>query len=270
VQIHVYSAPESAFLVNSFIIEGACSLVVVDTQFLVSAARALKRQVAAIGKPVAAVLITHPHPDHFNGTGTLLDGIDAPVLATRRTAAGIAEIEADKRAYWRPIHGDDYPASTWLPDGVLEPGERLRIDDIELIVDELGAGESSNDCIIRLPQTDALIVSDLVYASCHPWLAEGRSFEWLHQLARLGARHGDARRIYPGHGPAGGPALIEAQRVYLETVRGLVSTALRGSRLTPELSVNLVAAIHARFPDHGLKDLVALNVAGIAAELEFA
>lgn len=269
-QIHIHSAPETAFLVNSFIIEGARSLVVVDTQFLVSSALALKRRVAGIGKPVAAVLITHPHPDHFNGTGTLLAGIKAPVLATRRTAAGIAEVEADKRDYWAPIHGADYPATTWLPDGVLEPGERLRIDDIELVVDELGAGESSNDCIIRLPKTDALIVSDLVYAFCHPWLAEGRSFEWLHQLARLGALHGDVRRIYPGHGPAGGPALIEAQRDYIETLRGLVATALRRSSLTPELSANLVGAINARFPDYALKGLVALNVAGVAAELEFA
>lgn len=269
-QVHVHSAPESAFLVNSFIIEGARSLVVVDTQFLVSAALALRRRVLAIGKPVAAVLITHPHPDHFNGTGALLDGLDAPVLATRRTAASIADIEADKRAYWAPIHGSDYPATTRMPDGVLEPGERFWIDDIELIVDELGAGESGNDGIIRLPQTDALIVSDLVYAGCHPWLAEGRSFEWLHQLARLDALHGDARRIYPGHGQPGGPVLIDAQRDYIETLRGLVATALRRSRLTPELSANLVAAIQARFPGYLLQDLVALNVAGVAAELEFA
>ncbi len=34
VKVHVVSAPEAAFLVNSFILEGERSVVVVDTQFL--------------------------------------------------------------------------------------------------------------------------------------------------------------------------------------------------------------------------------------------
>jgi len=268
-RLHVVASPETAFLVNSFILEGARSLVVIDTQFLTSAATMLRARIDALGKPLAAVLISHPHPDHFNGTATLLRGLDAPVLATRRTLDGIAAVDAEKRSYRTPIYGDDYPAEGRWPDSVIEPGATLRFDDISLVVEEIGAGESANGCIVQLPDSGALIASDLVYNACHPWLAEGRSAEWLRQLAAVGARYAGASAIHPGHGVAGGIDLLDRQRDYIETFRGLVAAALAAGReVSPEASDAIVAKMTQRFPGYALQGLVALNVAGLAAELE--
>jgi glyoxylase-like metal-dependent hydrolase (beta-lactamase superfamily II) len=71
-KIHVYTAPADKFFVNSFLIETLTGVIVVDTQFLVSTAEALGARLDALGKPLAAVIITHPHPDHYNGLPVLM------------------------------------------------------------------------------------------------------------------------------------------------------------------------------------------------------
>jgi hypothetical protein len=57
-KVHVHTSSPDAFFVNSFIIEGKRSLVLVDTQFVLSEAKALADKIAALQKPVAAIFIT--------------------------------------------------------------------------------------------------------------------------------------------------------------------------------------------------------------------
>jgi hypothetical protein len=52
---HTFSPSERAFLVNSFVLEGERSVVVIDTEFLVSSVPALRAKLDAIGKPLAAL-----------------------------------------------------------------------------------------------------------------------------------------------------------------------------------------------------------------------
>jgi glyoxylase-like metal-dependent hydrolase (beta-lactamase superfamily II) len=81
--VHVFRSAESAFFVNSFIIETESGLVLVDTQFLTSSARHLCDAIRAHGKPLLAVFITHPHPDHFNGTAEIVhEWPGLPIYAT--------------------------------------------------------------------------------------------------------------------------------------------------------------------------------------------
>jgi glyoxylase-like metal-dependent hydrolase (beta-lactamase superfamily II) len=100
---HIFAAPEPAFLVNSFLLEGADRVVVIDSEFLASSARARRRRLDAIGKPLAALLLTHPHPDYYNGAAILVEGRgDVPVLATAATDEGIRATAEAKRIFWTP------------------------------------------------------------------------------------------------------------------------------------------------------------------------
>src|SRR5580658_3805604 len=130
-KVHVYTSPPDAFFVNSFIIEGESSLILVDTQFVLSEARSVANRIAALEKPLAAVLITHPHPDHYNGIASILERYPGTrVYATAGTIEGIRETAEPKRAYWTPIVGPNYPQRFAIPDVTVRNGEHLSIDGI--------------------------------------------------------------------------------------------------------------------------------------------
>ncbi len=216
-KVHVHTSSPDAFFVNSFIIEGEKSLVLVDTQFVLSEARAVADKLAACASPLAAVFITHPHPDHYNGLATILERHPGtPLHATAATIAGIAETAEPKRAYWTPIVGADYPQHFVLPDVAVTDGQRFEIDGIALQVEDFGPTECSDNTTIVLPQLDAVIISDLVYNRVHPWLAEGRSSLWLTAAGRSKApvRRGQGRSM-PATASRAGPAIIDAEAAYI-------------------------------------------------------
>src|SRR5579863_1741080 len=233
-KLHIHTSSPDAFFVNSFIIEGQRSLILVDTQFVISEAMAVADKIAALQKPLAAILITHPHPDHYNGIASILERYPGTsVHATAGTIEGIRKTAEPKRAYWTPIVGPDYPQTFAIPEVTVRNGEHLSIDGIEIIVDDFGPTECSDNTAIELPQIDSVIISDLVYNRVHPWLAEGRSDLWLEALAKANRRFGSAKLLYAGHGPAGSPSIIDEQAAYINMAKEAVARAMKED---PELS----------------------------------
>ena len=269
--IHAYAATPDKFFVNSFIIEGQSGLVLIDTQFLVSSARELAKRITAIGKPLEAVIITHPHPDHFNGLPIILEAFGpVPVYATPPTINGMVTTQAAKRAAWTPVFGDDYPPTDALPDCELGPDETLTLAGVALRIVDLGPGESSDITVIHIPEADALIASDLIYNRCHPWIAEHRSMRWLEQIDRVSATFGNVGTIYAGHGAAGGPELLGEQRRYIEDFRALVAGSLVHGVVD---EANLAAIQSATTRDRNgwpLEMLIRMNATAIAEEFSTA
>ncbi len=268
-KIHVHRSPPDAFFVNSFIIEGARSIILVDTQFVLSEANAILDRIGALEKPLAAVVITHPRPDHYNGLATILARHpNTPVHATSATIAGIRETAEPKRAYWTPIIGANYPQSFAFPDTVIADGQSVTIDGIRLAFADLGAAECSDNTMIMLPQIDAAIISDIVYRHVHPWLAEGRSLRWLKALDAARTRVAGAETLYPGHGTVGSAAIMAEQASYITMVRDLVGAALNDEGQVTEVTRSaLVNRITALCPDWPLGMVIGMNIDGIAAEL---
>ncbi len=84
-RIHNYASLPPA-PVNSWIIESKNGVVVVDTQRQFSEAKNVLKVVENINKPILGVIFTHPHPDHINGAGALLNGtINVPIYSTQST-----------------------------------------------------------------------------------------------------------------------------------------------------------------------------------------
>jgi glyoxylase-like metal-dependent hydrolase (beta-lactamase superfamily II) len=265
---HIFSAPESAFLVNSFLLEGADEVVVIDAQFLASSARGLRAQLDATGKRLAALILTHPHPDHYNGAAILLERWnDVPVLATASTNEGIRATAEAKRAFWTPSYGQDYPQAFVFPNGIISSGEVLRFGDITLAVDDLGPGEASDNVIFHSPQTDELFASDLIYSSCHPWLAEERSDLWQAQLDAVEKRYAGTSVVHAGHGPSGDLTLFDAQRGYISAFEALVRAQLRSGALTDQNKANIRSAVTRRYPGYPLEFLIDLNAEAVATAL---
>jgi glyoxylase-like metal-dependent hydrolase (beta-lactamase superfamily II) len=267
-KIHVYTAPADKFFVNSFLIETATGVIVVDTQFLVSTAHEFGARLDELGKPLAAVIITHPHPDHYNGLPVLMrNRASVPVFANRATISGIRSTQSEKRAAWTPVYGADYPAEDGLPDHALGADDVLEIAGTQLRLIDIGPGECADNSIIHIPEADALIASDLIYNGAHPWLAEHRTSSWLRQLDEVQSRFGNITNIYAGHGQPGTGDLFDVQWRYIQDFRNLVSAKTRNSNLPTEAVEAIVEETARGREGWPLEGLIAMNARAVAEEL---
>jgi len=267
-----FSSDEQGFAVNSWLVFTATGLVVIDTQFTVAQADKLAEAVAAAGRPLKAIIVTHPHPDHFNGVCRLLRIARVPVYATRATIDGIHSSADAKRTQWKPIYGTDYPDTTCEPDSVVPGRATVRIDGTNFQFLDFGPGEASDESIIVVPSLNAAFVGDLIYRDTHPWLAEGRSELWLGQLDRLQRSVPQDFTIYPGHGAVADTAVIAAQRSYIQNFRAATKSAIGAAHagLSEQASQALVTATRTEYPGWLLEILIPLNAAAVAREFSSA
>jgi glyoxylase-like metal-dependent hydrolase (beta-lactamase superfamily II) len=83
VAVHTHASGEGGIFVNAYLIETPSGAVAVDATLTESESKAFRRKLEALGKPLLAVLVTHPHPDHVAGITNLV-GKDSPkILATQ-------------------------------------------------------------------------------------------------------------------------------------------------------------------------------------------
>ncbi len=220
------------------------------------------------GNAYDALIQTHPHPDHYNCAAEVLAGLDAvPVLATAAADAGIRATAEAKPAFWTPTYGEDYPQSFVFPTRSVDDHETVRIDDIELAFDDLGPGEASEIVLISAPATGELFASDLIYAGCHPWLAEERSRSWLNQLAAVATCYADVATVHVGDGPSGDLTLIAPQRDYIELFRSLVSDHVQAGALSAADRAAIGAVTRAAHTGYPLEFLIDFNIDGMLGEL---
>ena len=267
VAVSGYASAEAGFAVNSWLVPTQSGLVVIDTQFTVSAADKLANAVITTARPLRAIIITHPHPDHYNGTCRLLKIAHVPVYATQATIDGMRATVAAKHAQWKPIYGEEYPDETCFPDRVLPASGNVTVDGLELSVRNYGPGEASTESVVLVAQLRAAFVGDLAYAGVHPWLAEGRSALWMQQLDRLSHEVRTTWTVYPGHGPAGDSSIISAQREYLVSFRAATQNGMTAEGLSNDATQAVAEEFRTRYPNWLLETLIPINAGAVAMEL---
>jgi glyoxylase-like metal-dependent hydrolase (beta-lactamase superfamily II) len=267
-KVHMFTSTPGEMDTNSFLIETAASVVAIDTQFLGTPARQFRAMLDAIGKPLRAVVITHPHPDHFNGTDVFLEGLtDIPILSTRETLAGIHACATKVRDKWLPMYGEEYPVITRFPNVVIGRKHTLTFDGTDIIIDSIGPGEAVDISIVYVPESRDLILGDVLYDRTHAWILEQHSREWLVQLEDIKTRYAGAKTVYSGHGGSGPMSMLDEQAAYIRRFREIVADGASDNAMTPKQKSAVVARIKKTYPDFKQDWWVAINVDAMAREL---
>ena len=267
--VHQFPASPQGLSVNCYVVEGRRGLVAIDSALTISDGKSLRAKVDALGKPLLAVLLTHGHPDHYNGVGYLIEGRVVPVYATASVAKVIREWDGPKEKQWSPVFGAEWPAKRAFPDHELNDGDKVGFDELQFVVHDLGPGESYADSYWELVSPGrAAFIGDQVLNASHAYTTDGHTTEWMKNLDRLSRALKGVTRVYPGHGPAGDTALLKWEKQYLTEYRKQVE-ALRagGDKLNDEQKKSLVARMKAAYPTAGNEFMIALGAEAVAAEL---
>ena len=109
-EILSYDARNSGIGEKSVIILGEKQAVLIDAQWKPSDAQQVADMIRESGRELTHILITHGHPDHYWGLGTILEQFPrAKVLARKGTRDEIANQFAAKWIHWQPMMGADIP-----------------------------------------------------------------------------------------------------------------------------------------------------------------
>jgi glyoxylase-like metal-dependent hydrolase (beta-lactamase superfamily II) len=271
-QVTVHRFQGSLFPVNAYLVETATGVVVVDSTLGVSEGRELRRRVDALKKPLAAVLITHSHPDHYGGLTSLLDGADVPIYAVAGVNDVIRRDDASKEQILRPMFGDEWPAARTFPNRTVRDGERLSVADAVFVVTDLGPGESAHDSLWRLESSGVpqAFVGDLVFSHMHAYLADGFYDRWLANLERAKREFPTDTTLFMGHGePVTGLAILDWQVTYIERFLDVLRSAVEMDGLQGDALADAVTARMKEFlPSDDLLFLMRLSIEPMRARLD--
>jgi glyoxylase-like metal-dependent hydrolase (beta-lactamase superfamily II) len=225
VTVERFSASEPGAWSNSYLISDGLEALLFDVFQLRSDAGRLADSVAASGKKLSKIWISHAHPDHFLQLDLIVERFpDAEVLTTPNV---LDDLKTDGPWMFDLLKGKLGPEA---PERLIEPtaieGQSLSVGEIEVEIVEFGPGEAKHHACLLLTDRQAIVASDVIYNGAHLYLQEHNLEGWiarLDELERLAAERG-LRTIHPGHGQAGGLSLIEGTREYLQAFASAIET----------------------------------------------
>jgi glyoxylase-like metal-dependent hydrolase (beta-lactamase superfamily II) len=268
-KVHQYASPVAGILSNSYIIELDKSVVVVDGTLLVSTAKNLKAKIDSIGKPIVGILVTHGHPDHYNGLGTIATK-ETPIYATQAVLNVITKSDDAKEKQWTPMFGDEWPKNRILPNKTLANKGSVIFEGITFTVNEVGVGESDADTywVAKHDKKQYAFIGDIVLEGVHAYMSDGHYKEWLKNLKTLKPVMNKMAVIYPGHGAFGDAKMFDWQKGYIDAYLVAVKKIGNGSAtLNDAQKAALVKEMKAYLPNDKLEFLIGLGADVVATRL---
>jgi len=211
----------------STLIYGALDAVLVDTCLTVKQANALADWVAAHGKNLTTVYITHGHGDHWFGAGTLLERFPkAKVVATRNTVKKMHQQAPEARARWEASFPNQIPDRLVVVEEL--QGDVIYLEGRELVAVELGHTDTDFTTCLHVPSIGLVVAGDAVYNDVHLYLVESNPQtrrEWIAALDKIESLN--PRAVVASHKRPereDDPRTIEETRQYIRDFDRLAKT----------------------------------------------
>ncbi|MCF6525447.1 MBL fold metallo-hydrolase [Streptomyces sp. JJ36] len=217
--VHAYVQPDGGWCLNNAgLITAGGRPALIDTAATEARTRALAEAVAAVTPAPPRYLVnTHPHGDHTFGNSRFAD--HAVILAHEATRAEMDLAQLHLTGLWPDVCWG--ALSVELPTVTFREPVTLHLGAVRAELRHLGVAHTTNDTVVWLPEQRVLFAGDLVMNGVTPFCLTGSvagSLEVTRRLRELGPRV-----IVPGHGPVGGPGLLDTTEGYLRRVQRLAA-----------------------------------------------
>ncbi|MFI5680192.1 MBL fold metallo-hydrolase [Streptomyces cellulosae] len=222
--IYAYHQPDGTWWINNtgFLV-GRRGVASIDACSTERRTRAYLDAIRAVTpQPVRTLINTHHHGDHTFGN----------YLFDRATIVGHESVRTGIQAWGEPRSAPFWTEVEWGQVQIEPPfltytdAVTLWVDDLRCEVRHVGtAAHTTNDSVVWIPERGVLFAGDLLFNGGTPFLVQGSVVGAISVLENIVAPLG-ADIIVPGHGPVGGPQLIEDVLDYLRFVQ---ATAKEGS-----------------------------------------
>src|SRR2546427_9372620 len=159
--------------ISATLISGENDAVLVDALLTADQGRELADWVAARGKNLTSVYITHGHGDHWFGLGFILERF--PEAQAFALPAVIEQMRAGStpealESFWSPLFPGQLPDNLVVADPLAGP--TLELEGHELVAVEVGHTDTDATTVLHVPDVDLVVAGDAAYNDVHLYLAE--------------------------------------------------------------------------------------------------
>lgn len=218
------------------LIYGRRDAVLVDAFLTVEQARALVDWVAASGKNLTTIYITHGHGDHFFGTGALLNRFpNARVVATPDVVKVMGQQASPEYVanFWEKRYPGQIPERRVIAEEL--QGSVIELEERDLVVVDVGHTDTDHTTCLHVPSIGLVVAGDVAYNDVHLYLAESNAQarrDWIAALDKIESLN--PRAVIAGHKKPekdDSPEIIEETRQYIRDFDRLVKTSTTAREL---------------------------------------
>jgi glyoxylase-like metal-dependent hydrolase (beta-lactamase superfamily II) len=211
---------------SSTLIYGRRDAVLVDALLTVEQTQALVEWVAASGKNLTTIYVTHGHGDHFFGLGALLNRFpNARAVATPDVVKVMRKQASPEyvATFWKPRYPTQIPERLVIAEEL--KGNVIDLEGHELVAVEVGHTDTDHTTCLHVPSVDLVVAGDAAYNDVHLYLAESNGQtrkEWIAALDKIETLK--PRAVIAGHKKAekdDSPRIIEETRQYIRDFESL-------------------------------------------------
>jgi glyoxylase-like metal-dependent hydrolase (beta-lactamase superfamily II) len=196
----VFYSDESGFEVASVIVMGKKDAVLIDAQWTLSNAHRVITEILETGKELKTIYLTHAHPDHYFGAGTIADAFPkARVVAIPSEADIINKQFFGKIEHWEGVIGAHNVCRKAITVEALKENcfelEGHRFEIVSKVM-----GDMRYNTMVWMPSIKTLYGSDVLFNQAHPFtceLTKEERAQWIADVDKIEKM--GAEVIIPGH-----------------------------------------------------------------------
>jgi glyoxylase-like metal-dependent hydrolase (beta-lactamase superfamily II) len=196
----VFFSDEKGFEVASVIVTGKKDAVLIDAQWTLSDAHRVIAEILETGKELKTIYLTHAHPDHYFGAGTIAEAFPkARVVAVPSEADIINKQFFGKIEIWESVIGAHNVCRKTVRVEALQEGY-LELEGHRLEIMSKVMGDMKYNTMVWIPSIKTLYASDVLFNQAHPFTCELTADErrqWIAEIDKIEKM--GAEVIIPGH-----------------------------------------------------------------------